>query len=380
MSNVPTNNCTLREAEYKDCETATDLLRELGLFLPEGSEEINKHWHRLWINNPAFQIEGACAARGWVLEDEGQMVGFFGNIPMLYDYGGRPVIVAVASQWGVEKKYRDETTRLAEAYFTQKNAALLLVTTGIKPTGRIFTRYGGRRVPQPGCDQVLLWVLDPRGFIAASLLKKGMNKSVAAMVAYTATPIVRAGMMLSSHSPSGISENIDQIRVEQIEDEFDGLWLRKRDEVDCLLANRTSECLRWHFGTKSMMQRTRLLVSRSHEELRGYAIIMREDSPSIGLKRLKIIDLFVAGNNESVINSLLAAAFETALADGCHVLELVGLPSALRNYIISYHHPCTRKVATWPAFYKAMQEDLNISLKDEKSWYVTAYDGDTALF
>jgi hypothetical protein len=380
MSDATTQNCTIREAEYKDSETATELLRELGLILPEGREEINNHWQRLWIDNPALQIEGTSVARGWVLEDAGRMVGFFGNIPLLYDYGGRPIVVAGASQWGVEKEYRGETPRLAEEYFTQKNAALLLVTTGIKPTGRIFARYGGFPVPQPGCDQVLLWVLNPREFLEAGLMKNGLNKSLASMIAFTSAPIARAAMVLSGHGPSGFGKNIDQIRVDQIEDEFDGLWLRKRDEVDCLLASRTSESLRWHFGTKSMLQRTRLLVSRSYKGLAGYATIMREDAPNIGLKRLKIIDLFVAGNNKAVIDNLLAAAFEAAHADGCHVLELTGLPSALRNYIISHHHPRTRQVATWPAFYKAMQDDLNAPLKDESSWYVTAYDGDTALF
>ena len=56
-------------------------------------------------------------------------------------------------------------------------------------------------------------------------------------------------------------------------------------------------------------------------------------------------------------------------------------PLCLRgHHIISHHHPRTRQVATWPAFYKALQDDLNIPLKDKQSWYVTAYDGDTALF
>ena len=95
---------------------------------------------------------------------------------------------------------------------------------------------------------------------------------------------------------------------------------------------------------------------------------------------LKIIDLFVAGNDEAVIDRLLAAAFEAAHADGCHVLELTSLPSALRHYIISNHHPFSRQMATWPAFYKTMRDDLDAPLRDEKSWYLTAYDGDTALF
>jgi hypothetical protein len=255
-----------------------------------------------------------------------------------------------------------------------------LVTTGIKPTGRIFERYGGFPVPQPGCDQVLLWVLDPRAFLKAGLMKKGINQGVAAAVALTSAPIVRAAIALNGHRPSGLAGNVDQISIDQIEDEFDGLWQRKRDEVDCLLASRTSESLRWHFGTERMLERTRLLVSRGPEGLAGYATIMREDALDIGLKRLKIIDLFVAGNDEAVIDNLLAAAFEVARADGCHVLELTGLPSVLREHIISCHHPRTREVATWPAFYKAMRGDLDVPLQDEKSWYVTAYDGDTALF
>jgi hypothetical protein len=380
MTYTPNQNCILREAEHEDGETATKLLRDLGLTLPKGRDEISKHWSRLWIDNPALLVEGPSPARGWVLEDAGRMVGFFGNIPLLYDYGGRPIVVADASQWGVEKDYRGETSRLADAYFTQKNVGLLLVTTGIKPTGHIFERYGGFPVPQPGCDQVLLWVLDPRAFLKAGLMKKGINQGVAAAVALTSAPIVRAAIALNGHRPSGLAGNVDQISIDQIEDEFDGLWQRKRDEVDCLLASRTSESLRWHFGTERMLERTRLLVSRGPEGLAGYATIMREDALDIGLKRLKIIDLFVAGNDEAVIDNLLAAAFEVARADGCHVLELTGLPSVLREHIISCHHPRTREVATWPAFYKAMRGDLDVPLQDEKSWYVTAYDGDTALF
>ena len=55
---------------------------------------------------------------------------FFGNIPLLYDYAVHPIVVADASQWGLEKDYRGETPRLAEAYFTQKNAALRYGDTG----------------------------------------------------------------------------------------------------------------------------------------------------------------------------------------------------------------------------------------------------------
>ena len=169
MINTSDRVCTLREAQYEDGETATQLLRELGLNLPVGQDEMRYHWRRLWVDNPALNVDRPNLTKGWLLEDNGRMVGFFGNIPLLYDYCGRPIIIADASQWGVKKEYRDQTPRLAEAYFRQKNADLLLVTTGIKQTGRLFERYGGRPVPQPSYDQVLYWILNTREFLKAGL-------------------------------------------------------------------------------------------------------------------------------------------------------------------------------------------------------------------
>jgi hypothetical protein len=147
-----------------------------------------------------------------------------------------------------------------------------MVTTGIKPTGRIFARYGGMPVPQPGFDQVLYWVLDPRGFLKASLMKKGISPAVGAVAAHAGAPIASAAMALRGHRPSGHAGNIDQISTDQTEDEFDGLWQRKRNEAGRLLASRISESLRWHFGTESMSRRTRALVSRGPDGLAGYAL------------------------------------------------------------------------------------------------------------
>ena len=380
MTDTTAQQCTLRDAEYEDCETATDLLRELGLVIPGGRDDIRHHWRRFWIDNPALGVGEANPSRGWLLEDNGEMVGFFGNIPLLYDYGGRPVIVAGASMWGVRKKYRTETSRLADAYFNQDNADLLLVTTGIKQTGRIFERHGGKPVPQPGYDQVLYWMLNARRFLQAGLMKKGLRSELAAVAALSGAPMVKAAMALGGHLLRGHSADIDVIEIAEIGDEFDGLWQKKRDEVDRMLACRSAESLRWHFGTESMAMRTRMLVSRDADGLAGYAAIMREDAPEIGLKRLKIIDLFVAGDNEAVVDNLLTAAFETGRADGCHVLELVGLPATLRHHIVSRHRPRSRKMLTWPIYYKGLHRDLNTPLLDEKTWYVTAYDGDTAIF
>ena len=380
MTKFPTQVCTLREANFEDCETATELIRTLGLIIPEGQDEIRHHWRRFWIDNPALNVNGPNLAKGWLLENNGRTVGFFGNIPLLYDYGGQPIIVANASQWGVEKEFRNETQRLADSYFKQKNADLLLVTTGIKPTGRIFEHYGGLAVPQPNYDQILYWVLNAQGFMKAGLMQKGFHKKFASTLAQTGGLVASAAITLSGHRTYGNSGNIDTLKIDDIGDDFNDLWRRKRDEAECLLACRTAECLRWHFGTKSMSARTRLLISQNANQLAGYAIVMLEDLPEIELKRLKIVDLFVAGNDGIVINDLLTAAYELGLREGCHVLELIGLPDHLRQQIILRHRPRLRSMPTYPLYYKNLKNNLESALLDESSWYVTAYDGDTAIF
>jgi len=371
--------CTLREAEYEDCETATELLRDLGLIMPEAGDAVRHHWRRFWIDNPALATDRPSPAKGWLLEDDGRMVGFFGNIPLLYYYGERPVIVADASQWGVEKDYRDQTPRLADSYFNQNIADLLLVTTGIKPTGRIFDRYGGVSVPQPDYDCVLYWVLDSYGFLKAGLTRKGLGYGTAIATATVAAPLLSTVSFFTGHLIHGTSDTIDIISTDQIDDTFDTLWTRKRNEAVRLLACRSAECLRWHFGTDSQAARTRILTSRNAGILQGYAILQREDAPAIGLSRMKVIDLFVAADDETIIDGLLDAAAKTAQAEGCHVLELVGLPVSIRRQIISRHHPRTRQMPTWPLFYKSMDRGLDGPLANEQTWYVSAYDGDTAL-
>ena len=137
-----TRKGTIRDASFDDCREACALLARLGLTMPAGDEAVNAYINHLWRENPAMVRAKSKPALGWVLEDAGKMVGFFGNIRRLYHFGETPVIAAVASLWGLEKPYRVHLLRLADAYFDQQNVDVLMVTTAIKPTGRIFERHG----------------------------------------------------------------------------------------------------------------------------------------------------------------------------------------------------------------------------------------------
>lgn len=366
----------LRAATFDDCQRATELLRDLGLVMPVGEAAIDAHWRRLWIDNPAMQVGGNKPSLGWVLEDQGRMVGFFGNIPLLYYYGEDQVMVADASQWGVVKEYRGQTSLLADAYFSQRHVDLLLVTTGIKPTGRLFESYGADPIPQPGYDQIVYWPVDGGGFVRASLRKKNVHPALVSVLGGLGGMALDTVMAISRRGPRGSIRSVDVIGVDEIDASFDELWLTKQREMPKLLACRSADSLRWHFGGQPKSQ---ILVCRHDGVLKGYAAVIQEDAPKIGLKRLKIVDLFIAGDDEQILDSLLAKAYGLAKKTRCHVLEVVGLPATLRARVLR-HRPLTRHMHAWPLYYKACNDFLTEVLGPQTAWYVTPYDGDTSLF
>ncbi|MBT3305295.1 MAG: hypothetical protein HN377_02320 [Alphaproteobacteria bacterium] len=383
MTQSPPPKGTLRAATIDDCIEASALLTRLGLTMPEGADSIRAYFNNLWKINPAMQAAKSEPALGWVLEDADEMVGFFGNVPLLYEFDGNPVIVSDASLWGVHENFRSETPRLAEAYFGQTNVDLLLVTTAIKPTRRIFERFGASPVAQPDLDQVLYWVIDGTGFVRAGLRKKGQSGMASFFGGILGGMVLNARLRLGGRRPFAPLDGVTIIRPEEIDAGFDDLWRRKtREYPGRLLACRTAAALKWHFSVGRFSELTRVICFHRPGEngtrLEGYAVLVREDAPGIGLKRLKVADLFVVGDDEAIISALLTASYEYGLAQRCHVLEVVGLPENLRG-CVKKHKPLQRQMPTFPFYFKAQNTNLEGPLASADGWYVSAYDGDTTL-
>ena len=148
----------MREARLDDALAVTEFLVALGLAMPEGDEATKKHWAALWRDNPALKAHGPGAALGWVIKDEGRIIGFFGNIPQVSYFDGQPVKVSSARAWAVHKDHRDQTPRLCEAFFGQKGADVVLISSASAPAGRRCLEFGGSEMPQPGYGEILYLV------------------------------------------------------------------------------------------------------------------------------------------------------------------------------------------------------------------------------
>ncbi len=375
----PSPEAEMRAAVLDDAPAITEFLVGLGLVMPEGDAAIRKHWSDLWQDNPALKLHGPQAALGWVLEDAGRIVGFFGNIPQVSYFAGRPLKVSSARAWAVAKEYRDHTPSLCEAFFGQDTADLVLISSANAPAGKRCLEFGGSAMPQPGYDEILYWVIDAFGFLRAGLKKKGRGGMTAFLGGLFGSVILNAQMRILGRRPYAALGDITPIRVDEIGEEFDVLWQRKLEETpDRLLAVRDATTLKWYFSLSRNADKTRILCTWRDGRLEGYVVLVREDAPQIGLKRLKVADMFVAGDDAATVNALLAAAYEYGIARRCHVLELVGLPAPLRGLALS-HKPYARPMAVCPFYFKALNPDLTGPLASADGWYVTAFDGDTAL-
>jgi len=369
----------LRDAIPDDAVAITEFLTRLGLVMPDGEAAIRAHWDGLWRTNPALKHHGDQAALGWVLEDAGHIIGFFGNIPQVSYFKGKPVRVSSARAWAVDKAYRSQTPRLCEAFFSQNKADVALISSASAPAGKRCLEFGGSPMPQPGYGDILYWVLDGSGFLRAGLKKKGWGGFTAFLGGLFGSVILNARTRLSGQRPFASLDGIIIKRIGDIDGAFDSLWQRKLKEVpDRLLACRDAETLGWYFGLSQTSSETRIICFERDGSLDGYAVVVREDAPAIGLRRLKIADLFVAGDDPVVVDALLAAAYEYGLAKRCHVLEVIGLPEPLRAQTRTYK-PFERPMAVFPFYYKALNLELESRLSSGDGWYVTAYDGDTAL-
>jgi len=370
---------TLRNAALNDAPAITEFLVRLGLVMPAGEDAIAEHWTKLWQDNPALKHHGDTPALGWILENQDRIVGFFGNIPQVAYFQGKPVIVSSARAWAVDKDYRAHTSVLCEAFFGQQTADLVLISSASAPAGKRCVDFGASKLPQPGYGDILYWVVDAFGFLRAGLKKKGRGGMTAFFGGLLASVALNAQMRIMGRRPYAGLSNITPITVNGIGSEFDGLWQQKlKENPDRLLAARDAETLKWYFGLSQNAADTRILCARRDGKLEGYAVLVREDAPLIGLKRLKIADVFVAGDDPDTLNALLAAAYEYAMAKRCHVLELIGLAAPLRGLALD-HKPYSRSMATFPFYFKALRDDLKVPLETGDGWTVTAYDGDTAL-
>lgn len=366
----------IREAKFSDFEGVATLKHCWGL-APDSPE----NWERLWQHNPATRYMGSERPIGWVLEADGKIVGYLGNIPQLYRYGGKTLTAVTAHGLVVDPSYRALSASLVAAYFQQKSVDLYISTTAIEAVGKIARAFKSDPLPQAEYHTVFFWVIRPYSFSRSLMMKLGLNTVLRTLCSGFLSVAIAVEKIFERRwprkSPSRLSVN--ETNVDGIDREFDDLWLQKVSEEQRLLADRTSETLKWHFGIPSDRGDTSVLRCSVNGKLLGYAVVRHEpEDQTKGLKKSSIDDMLIANDDREVVGALILAAYGCARKAGSHTLEVMGFPQNLRAVFRS-GHPYSRQYPACPYHYKAADPALHQQLSKADQWYATPFDGDASL-
>jgi hypothetical protein len=365
----------VREARREDLPSVSRLMRAVA-----GWQAItDRRWERDWERNPALAADDPPLARGWVLEGDGEIAGFLGNLIQRFEFRGAPLRTATVWGFVVDPGARGGSMQLLRAFTRQPHVDLLLATTATVQVPEILSLMKFERLPVADYDVGLYWVTGARGLVASNLRRIGWPGWAASAAGLLLGPGLWAESRLRARRPPGAAGiAIETLAPERAGDEFDALWRRVRASDTRLALLRSAEILRWHFAAEGWPVAPVLLAARRDGGLLGYAALVRADKPDNGLRRWQVADLLAVGDAPEVIRALLAAAYEHARRDAADMLEVFGMPASLRPLVLE-GHPRAWPKASWPYLYKAKDAALAEALRSPDAWYPTLIDGDGCL-
>jgi hypothetical protein len=366
---------TLRNARLSDFQSIAELKGRYGIVVDPPD-----NWNRLWWSNPAIARMTSEPAIGWVLESQGRIVGYLGNIHLTYWYGCKPLDAAVGSGLVVEPSYRIFAMRLVKAFFEQKGVDLYLGTTVIEPVLKMSQCFGADLLPQIGCDLVYFWILRPYQF-AESITKKVQLSEPFAHLSRLVLPFaLRADRILRKRKPTGFSRRflVTEKNIGEVGEELEAFWVEKRGERTRILADRSVRTLRWHFEIPGFQGTVRVIYCYGAEKLLGYAVVRTNSRDKAGLRRTKVADILASRDDPDVLRALVVAAYARAARDGSDLLEIGCAPVEVQVAIAGWK-PYVRSLPSPQFFYKAADQQVHQALALGSAWYASAYDGDTTL-
>lgn len=360
----------VRESGLADRPAVEALLARCGM----GGGRSEAFWDHVWGGNPAARRFGLPTRTGWVMEAGGSVVGSFGSIPFVVRYQGADHLAVTGNALAVDPDHRSRSMSLMAPFFRQTEPSLFVSTTTGDASRAVFRNLFKMRV-MPAADHgvALIWVLDARRFLAAAMGRFGPAVAVPGSLA--GAPILG---LESARRWLRVPRPVLEIRPIAAADagpEFDDLWRRKTSTDPRLMADRSSDAVRWRYGIPDARQPAWLLGAFRNGSLDGF-IALRRSTGQGGLRKLDVVDLFADNDDPSALLSLLNAARHAGLEAGDHVLEVLGLPDSIRR-VLKLARPFSRVVS--PPGSETYLYRSSLGLGDPADWYASANDGDESF-
>jgi len=365
----------LREARFDDYSQIAALALKFDL-----DADDYEAWVHLWTGNPAFREIRGKFPMGWVLEaPDGGIAGYFGNIPLSYEFDGKKLLVAAGRSWVVATAFRTYSLLLLGTYFQQSNVDIFLVTSLNSQSAVPFNVFQGTRVPVGTWDRTLFWITEPRGFTESVLRKKGW--AAAKPLSYPLSIAISLHDHLMGNRFRSPGTEFSVLPCEDFDDRFDVFWQGLKEKKSrLLLAVRDRETLQWHYKFALLRNAAWIYAIEDSRGLAAYAVFLRQDLRRAGLCRVFLADFQCLDQTKTpaFFTAMLRAAFERCRRESVHMLEVIGLPPHLQA---SAEGACPhrRQLPNWMYFYKTNDRVLADRLSSAEVWEPSLFDGDSSL-
>ncbi|MGA2040657.1 MAG: hypothetical protein ABSH42_15360 [Bryobacteraceae bacterium] len=354
----------LRTATWGDADAIGQLMERNGLGALDRAA-----WRTQWEAYP-FAAEFRDVAIGWVLETEtGGVVGYLGNVHMLYDLCGRSVKGAITTAWAVDASHRSRSLQLMIAFLKQKNVDLWLDGSASLTASRVLTGMKVARIPVAGYEVPCFWAARPRGFAKAVLLRRaipgaGILAAPAGMLLNARDTILRSGR-------GRVSSTMQ--RLGDFDDRFETFWQNLRADPPRLRAVRTRAVLEWRFGAQLRNRCATIVAAGRDGNLTGYAVLIRRQFPDLGMDLYDVADLQSIRDDPATIRDLLLGAIAIAREDGVDAVKfMTGTPA--KRAPADELRPYTYRLAFWQLYYKVQATELKAALATADAWDFSLFD------
>jgi len=361
-----------REAVFEDYPQIAELESRYGLH-PKSYEE----WKHLWVHNPAY-YDFRHWPIGWVCEnEEGEIVGSIGNIPLAFEFESRPVVTATSRGLVVDARYRAYSFPLLSRFFGQKEVDLFINTSVNEKVYRLHELFHALRVPTGTWDRSSFWITNYPGFSASLLNRKEFSGPRVWSYPLAAGLFVRD--QLANKTLRNQPGHTEVEFCTQFDERFDDFWKQSRKRGSGrLLADRSRDVLEWHFKYALQKGEAWLLTVNQGTRLAAYGVVCRQDNPAFELKRMRLVDFQSVDESLDGLKPLLVAALNRCQREAIHMMEAFGFSSE-KQRIIDSMNPHYRELSSWRYFYRTNKSSLSTSLREAAAWDPTCYDGDSSL-
>jgi hypothetical protein len=359
-----------REAVFADHEQIARLESRYGLIAKSYDE-----WRHLWMGNPLYRRIQDAWSIGWVLEDEhGQIVGSMGNIPLPYEFEGKPILAATGHNWVTEPAYRSAALQLLDSVINQRDVDLYVNSTVTAASVAAVQVFACEPVPVGRWDRSAVWYTHRQRYYEMRLRQE--RWPLAKPLSYAvATPESLWKSMTTTALRAG---DVEVSACASFDERFDDFWSElKQRHPHRLLAVRSREVLQWHHRYALLNGHLWIPAVLDGDGLAAYATFQRYDRPEWGT-RVRLVDFQSLDGTSALLPSLLSWALKRCRAERIHSLEVVGRWLG-RGELLESAATDPREMPTWKFFYRANTPALATSLKPPEVWAPSLYDGDASL-